>query len=80
MVWSQQTKKVVEIVDLRHVHTKFLQECLQVFFRSLLAMKAQLVMKGLASAGDFLGELVIVLGFADPLSRGLFQTRPCPWS
>ena len=67
-------------MQLRNRLAEFLEERFQVFLGRLLTMKAKLVMKRFTSLSDRLGESVVGFGFANPLARRSFHTRPFPSS
>jgi hypothetical protein len=55
MVGQQEIHQIAQNVGAWYGVAQFLEQCLQVFFGGLLAMKTELVMKGLASPGELGG-------------------------
>ncbi len=77
---QQSSCKFVEIMELRDRLAEFFKQSFQVLLCRLLSVEAKLVMKRFASASNRLGESVIGFGFANPLARRSFHTRPFPSS
>ena len=76
---GQQGQKSNKIVGARNRQTQFFHQRLQILFRRLLAMKTELVVKGITSETELYGEPVIGLGLLHPLRRQPFHKAPFPW-
>jgi hypothetical protein len=73
MMWRQERQQVFKDVRSRDRRTQFFQERLQVFLRTLLTMKAYLVMKRIVFPTERLGGDVVGLRFSHPLLRQPFH-------
>src|SRR5260370_31892192 len=78
MVRQQNSQQIYKVVRAGHFRAEFFQQRLQVLFRTLLAMKANFVMKVAAYAREFAGGVIIAFRLSHPLPRQLFHTEPCP--
>src|SRR5712692_2952358 len=76
MRWKQ-AKKVIQIVGSWNCQARLLKQCLKVLLGRLLAMKADLIMKWLASARGLYGQAVIAFGLPHPGAGGLFHKELC---
>jgi len=79
MVGFQRSQQQIEVVSLGYRLSQFFQQPLEVFLRTLLAMKADAVMNLEVALAGVSCEDVILLGLLDPLPRRLFHREPCPW-
>lgn len=71
-------QEFVEVVGLRNPDPEFLEQRLEVFLRTLLAVKANQVMDGRFVSGEASGAAEVGLGLPYPRARRRFHIRPRP--
>src|SRR3954469_13615341 len=78
MVWQKKSQQMGKDVCAGNRQAEFFEQRFQVFFRALLTVETNLVMKEAASALEFAGGAVVAFRFSHPLLRQLFHRGSCP--
>ncbi len=75
---EHQAEQALEVVSFRYDLTRFFEQCLQIFFRTLLTMETNEVMEFFGSFGQLVPADEVVFRLADPFRRHLFHKGVFP--